>query len=68
MVVGLKSLDVSPQRQPAKGVEFRDSEVGFFLQADARAFARGQSAGYLTLSYQDRPLLAGSIAPAWRSW
>jgi hypothetical protein len=75
LVAGLKSLDVSPQRQPAKGVEFRnpeagefrDSEVGFFLSAEAPAFARGQSAGYLTLSYQDRPRLVGSIAPAWRS-
>jgi hypothetical protein len=46
--VGLKSLNVSPRRQLAKGVEFRnpeaeefrDSEVGFFLTADAPAFVR----------------------------
>jgi|UPI000376D0C9 hypothetical protein len=39
----------------------------FFFPPTRRAFARGQSAGYLTLYYQDRPLLVGSIAPAWRS-
>ncbi|MBY5565828.1 hypothetical protein HFO55_00945 [Rhizobium leguminosarum] len=38
----------------------------FFFGPTRRAFARGQSAGYLTLSYQDRPRLVGSIAPAWR--
>ncbi|MBY5899994.1 hypothetical protein HFO88_06555 [Rhizobium leguminosarum] len=46
MADGLKSLNVSPRRQLAKGVgfrnpeagEFRDSEVGFFLSADTPAF------------------------------
>ncbi|CAK05737.1 hypothetical protein RL0247 [Rhizobium johnstonii 3841] len=74
MVAGLKSLDVFSRRQPTKGGEFRDpeagefrdSEVGFFLRPTRRAFARRQSAGYLTLFYQDRPRLVGSIAPAWR--
>ncbi|ANP87950.1 hypothetical protein BA011_20925 [Rhizobium leguminosarum] len=39
----------------------------FFLRADAPGLCPGQSAGYLTLSCQDRPRLVGSIAPAWRS-
>ncbi|MGO4111852.1 hypothetical protein [Rhizobium ruizarguesonis] len=46
MVVGLKSLDISPRQHRPKrdefrnpeAMEFRDPEVGFFLYGDAAAF------------------------------
>ncbi|NKK69334.1 hypothetical protein GFM13_02805 [Rhizobium leguminosarum bv. viciae] len=64
--------DDSPRKAANFGIPKRGNfgipKWDFFFGPARRAFALGAIGWqYLTFSYQDRPLLAASIAPAWRS-
>ncbi|NKM87965.1 hypothetical protein GFL54_27450 [Rhizobium laguerreae] len=61
----------SPRKAANFGIPKRENfgipKWDFFFGPKRRAFAGVIGRQYPTFSYQDRPRLVGSIAPAWRS-